>query len=94
MGHLRVSLYDNGIKLPVMEKESISLNNLHSLILKSALFSYSFVSVLKRTISSSFFEYALSLCFISFLYLDSYVLVKLGIFHANQTSMCLDPHLN
>ena len=38
--------------------------------------------------------------FISFLYLDSYVLGddalirKLGIFHANQSSMCLDPHLN
>ena len=36
------------------------------------------------------------LCFISFLYLDLYVLGidKLGVFHANQTSMCLDPHLN
>ena len=39
------------------------------------------------------------LCFISFLYLDLYVLgddalISLGIFYANQTSMCLDPHLN
>ena len=39
------------------------------------------------------------LCFISFLYLDLYVLGddafdKLGVFHANHTSMCLDPHLN
>ena len=38
------------------------------------------------------------LCFISLLYLDLYVLgddaFMLGVFHANQTSMCLDPHLN
>ena len=36
------------------------------------------------------------LCFISFLYLDLYVLGddKLGVFYANKTSMCLDPHLN
>ena len=39
-----------------------------------------------------------SLCFISFLYLDLYVLgddalISKG-FHANQISMCLDPHLN
>ena len=37
-------------------------------------------------------------CFISLLYLDLYVLRrcidKLGVFHANQISMCLDPHLN
>ena len=39
-------------------------------------------------------------CFISLLYLDLYVLGddrcidKLGVFHANQISMCLDPHLN
>ena len=36
-------------------------------------------------------------CFISLLYLDLYVLGccidKLGVFHANQISMCLDPHL-
>ena len=39
-----------------------------------------------------------NLCFISFLYLDLYVLGdcidKLGVFHGNQISMCLDPHLN
>ena len=39
------------------------------------------------------------LCFFFFLYLDLYVLgdnsmVKLGIFDANLTSMCHDPHLN
>ena len=39
------------------------------------------------------------LCFVSFLYPDLYVLGddaidKLGVFHANQISMCLDPHLN
>ena len=39
------------------------------------------------------------LCFISFLYLDLYVLGddvfdKLGVLHVNQISMCLDPHLN
>ena len=34
------------------------------------------------------------LCFISLLYLDLCVLDKLGVFHANQISMCLDPHLN
>ena len=42
------------------------------------------------------------LCFICFLYLDLYVLGddvyilgdKFGVFHANQTYMCLDPHLN
>ena len=38
------------------------------------------------------------LCFISLLYLDLYVLgddaLIRGIFHANQISMCLDPHLN
>ena len=37
-------------------------------------------------------------CFISLLYLDLYVLGydahKLGVFHANQISLCLDPHLN
>ena len=37
-------------------------------------------------------------CFISLLYLDLYVLgddaLMLGVFHANQISMCLDPHLN
>ena len=35
-------------------------------------------------------------CFISLLNLDLYVLGddKLGVFHANQISMCLDPHLN
>ena len=38
------------------------------------------------------------LCFISF-YILMYMLVemmhdKLGVIHANQTSMCLDPHLN
>ena len=35
-------------------------------------------------------------CFISLLYLDLYVLGddKLGVFHANQISMCFDPHLN
>ena len=37
-------------------------------------------------------------CFISLLYLDLYVLGdnidKLGVFHANQIFMCLDPHLN
>ena len=39
------------------------------------------------------------LCFISLLYLNLNVLGddvidKLGVFHANQISMCLDPHLN
>ena len=40
------------------------------------------------------------LCFISFLYLDLYVLGDdawiryIEVFHANQTSMCLNPHLN
>ena len=39
------------------------------------------------------------LCFISLLYLDLYVLgddalISEGSFHANQISMCLDPHLN
>ena len=39
------------------------------------------------------------LCFISLLYLDLYVLGddalnKLGVFHANKISICLDPHLN
>ena len=39
------------------------------------------------------------LCFISFLHLDLYVLgddalIRLGISHANQTSMCIVPHLN
>ena len=37
------------------------------------------------------------LCFISFLYLDLCVLgddALLGVFHANQIPMCLDPHLN
>ena len=38
-------------------------------------------------------------CFISLLYIDLYVLGddaidKLGVFHANQISMCLDPHMN
>ena len=41
-------------------------------------------------------------CYISLLYLDLYVLGddavmeidKLGVFHANQISMILDPHLN
>ena len=37
-------------------------------------------------------------CFISLLYLDLYVLgddaLMLGVFHANQIFMCLDPHLN
>ena len=34
-------------------------------------------------------------CFISLFYLDLYVVGdKLGVFHANQISMCLDPHLN
>ena len=39
-------------------------------------------------------------CFISLLYLDLYVLGddafidKLGVFHANQIFMYLDPHLN
>ena len=35
-------------------------------------------------------------CFISLLYLDLNVLGddKLGVCHANQISMCLDPHLN
>ena len=38
-------------------------------------------------------------CFISLLYLDLYVLgddalISVGVFHANQISMCLDPHLN
>ena len=35
-------------------------------------------------------------CFISLLYLDLYVLGDdaLGVFHANQISLCLDPHLN
>ena len=28
-----------------------------------------------------------------FLYLDLYLIDKLGIFHANQTCICLDPHL-
>ena len=42
---------------------------------------------------------SLYLCFISFLFLDLYVLGdkcidKLGFLHANQTSMWLDPHLN
>ena len=32
-------------------------------------------------------------CFISLLYLDLYVLGD-DAFHANQISMCLDPHLN
>ena len=36
------------------------------------------------------------LCFISLLYLDLYVLEDdaVGVFHANQISMCLDPHLS
>ena len=38
------------------------------------------------------------LCFISLLYFDLYVLgddvLMLGVFHANQIYMCLDPHLN
>ena len=35
-------------------------------------------------------------CFISLLCLDLYVfgIDKLGVFHANQMSVCLDPHLN
>ena len=38
-------------------------------------------------------------CFISLLYLDLYVLgddalISVGVFRANQISMCLDPHLN
>ena len=35
-------------------------------------------------------------CFFSLLYLDLYVLGDdmLGVFHANQIFMCLDPHLN
>ena len=36
-------------------------------------------------------------CFISLLYLDLYVLgddALIRVFHANQISMCLDPHLN
>ena len=34
------------------------------------------------------------LCFISLLYLNLYVLRddKLGVFHANKISICLDPH--
>ena len=31
------------------------------------------------------------LCFISFLYFDLYIQGD-GTFHANQTSICLDPH--
>ena len=47
----------------------------------------------------SFIFYLLSLylCFISFLYLDLYVLgddALISFFRANQTSMCLDQHLN
>ena len=37
------------------------------------------------------------LCFISLLYLDLYVLgddALIRVFHANQISMCFDPHLN
>ena len=38
------------------------------------------------------------LCFVSLLYLDlcfrRWCIDKLGVFHANQISMCLDPHLN
>ena len=34
------------------------------------------------------------LCFISLLYLDIYVLGDDALMHANQISMCLDPHLN
>ena len=34
------------------------------------------------------------LSFISLLYLEFYVLDKLGVFHVNQISMCLDSHLN
>ena len=39
------------------------------------------------------------LCFVSLLYLDLCVLgddalISYGGFHANQTSMCLDPYLN
>ena len=34
------------------------------------------------------------LSFISLLYLEFYVLDKLGVFHVSQLSMCLDPHLN
>ena len=38
------------------------------------------------------------LCFISLLYLDLYVFgddaLMLGVFHANQISICFDPHLN
>ena len=37
------------------------------------------------------------LCFISLLYLDLYVLgddALIGVFHANQISMCFDPYLN
>ena len=37
------------------------------------------------------------LCLTSLLYLDLYVLgddALIGVFHANQISMCLDPHLN
>ena len=37
-------------------------------------------------------------CFISLLFLDLYVLgddaLMLGVFRANQISMCLNPHLN
>ena len=38
-------------------------------------------------------------CFISLLYLGlcvfgGWCIDKLGVFHANQISMCLDPHLN
>ena len=38
------------------------------------------------------------LCFISLLYIDLYDLgddtLMSGVFHANQISKCLDPHLN
>ena len=33
-------------------------------------------------------------CFVSLLGLGLCVLGGLGVFHANQISMCLDPHLN
>ena len=74
----------------ILSKYSFALTNEMMLIKKQH-----FIKI-RLSVSDIQFYVLLSpcLCFVSFLYLDLYVLGDDAWIHADQTYMCLDPHLN
>ena len=75
------------------EKLSVVICHIYSHFANLALFNCLTVRyILLQYSVACIYYWVLITFFISFLYLDRIFINKFGIFHANQTSMCLDPH--